>query len=196
MVLAWLAGTLMSVLIATAAVGAVRGRVTDDPPALDSAASTAAASSTIETTAPNLPTSPGATPGSVADSSPSTTLANGATSVTSGTSGTSGTSATSTTGPSSGSSTSSTTAPPAQGVLKTFRLVGGTVTIEVFSDHLMLVGAQPKSGFTVSEKDNTSTRIEIEFSSSNHESKLRAELKDGELDARIDEEGDEDGDHD
>lgn len=191
--MAWLAGTVMSVLIATAAVGAVRGRVTDDPPALDSAASTAAASSTIETTAPNLPTSPGATPGSAADSSPSTTLANGATSVTSGTSGTS---ATSTTGPSSGSSTSSTTAPPAQGVLKTFRLVGGTVTIEVFSDHLMLVGAQPKSGFTVSEKDNTPTRIEIEFSSSNHESKLRAELKDGELDARIDEEGDEDGDHD
>jgi hypothetical protein len=81
-------------------------------------------------------------------------------------------------------------------VLKTFRLVGGTVTIEVFSDHLMLVGAQPKSGFTVSEKDSTPTRIEIEFSSSNHESKLRAELKDGELDARIDEDGDGDGDHD
>jgi HSP20 family molecular chaperone IbpA len=64
------------------------------------------------------------------------------------------------------------------------------VTIEVTSDTLRLLGATPNSGFTVSETELSQTRIDIEFTSDDHESKFRAELKDGVLDTDVEEEGD------
>lgn len=43
----------------------------------------------------------------------------------------------------------------------------------------------------MSERELSPTKIEIEFSAADHESKFRAELKDGVLDTEIDEEGDD-----
>jgi hypothetical protein len=175
MALAWIAATVVSVLIATAAVGAVRGRVTEGPESV-AAPPTSLDSTTITTTAPSSATSSSVS--STTASTPATTGAGTSTSTSAADGG--GTSTTAAT---------STTQGPAVAEIKTYTAVGGTVTIEVTATTIELLGATPNPGFTVSEKESSPTQIEIEFRSSDHESKVDIRLRDGVLDVSV-EEGD------
>lgn len=73
------------------------------------------------------------------------------------------------------------------GEVRTFDLVGGTVSIEVFADRLVLLGATPDSGWSVDDREVSARHIEIEFRSDGNETHFAVELKDdGELDVHID----------
>jgi len=65
------------------------------------------------------------------------------------------------------------------------------VTVEVSASEIRLLGAAPNSGFTVSEKELTPTRIEIEFGLDDHVAKVRSHLEHGVLDTEIQEEGED-----
>jgi len=53
---------------------------------------------------------------------------------------------------------------------------GGTVSIQVFDDRIVLLGAVPAPGWSVDEVEQSSTHIEIEFKSGELESHFKAEL--------------------
>ena len=55
------------------------------------------------------------------------------------------------------------------------------MSIEVFPDHLTLLGAVPAPGYSVAEQENTPTKIEIEFKSGSNEIHFKARLEGGEL---------------
>jgi hypothetical protein len=152
LVAAWIGAAIVSMLIASAAVGAVRDNVSETPQPLTAA----------------LPPTTATAPGS--ESEPSTT----------GTTDPSATTlATTTTAPET--APTSTQAAPESGAIKTFTVTGGSVSIKVYSDHLTLLGAVPAAGFTVEEKNLSSTQIEIEFRSGERESKFAAAIEDGQL---------------
>jgi hypothetical protein len=160
LVAAWIAATIVSILIASAAVGAVRGNVSESPQPLGAALPPASSTSTPGSIQPGSTTTAPTNP-----SIPTTTVA---------------------TVP-SGSSTSS--APAAGGAIKTYTIKGGTVSIEVFDDHLTLLGAVPAAGYRVEEKSSSPQKIEIEFRTGEHESRFIAALEDDGL--RVSTEADE-----
>ncbi len=161
---AWVGATIVSIFIASAAVGSVRGHVSDTPqpmasvttppPTTATTAATTASAEPLPTTVTTVPTT----------TVPTTTV---------------------TTVPDSVVAAPSTTTPPiavaAAGEIKTYTVAGGTVSIEVFADHLTLLGAVPAPGFSVAEKEISSRKIEIEFKSGEQESKFAASLEDGRL---------------
>ena len=158
---AWLAATMVAVVIASAAVGTVRSE-SEQP----SATSPYFNTSTTVATDQSSTTSTG-TPGSTSTTS-STAPSSG-----------SSTSTTVTTLPGSTSSTSVTTTTPTSP--KTYTLAGGTVTIAANDPTVTLVGAVPKAGFTVDVEHTGPDEVRVEFESENHESSFRAEWEDGEL---------------
>ena len=167
-IIAWLAATTISVLIATAAVGAVGGRVTDSP-------SSFAAATTLAAATPTTTSTPGTT----------TSRPEGPTSTVPPVTN-------STTAPPSAATSTTTTAGPQSGQIETFTTSGGTVTLEVTGDEIRLLGATPNSGYTVSEKELSDTKVEIEFRSAEHEVVFHAELHGGELQTSVEGEGDDD----
>jgi hypothetical protein len=167
LVVAWIGATIVSILIASAAVGAVRGNVSDAPQPLSSA-------TTIAPTTPQTTTAPSST--ATTEPPPTAVTLAPETSTT-----TPGTTATSIPDPVVTSTTAPPVTAPASGEIETYAVTGGTVSIEVFSDHLSLLGAVPAAGFSVSEKEISAKKIEIEFKSSTHESKFVATLEDGVL---------------
>ena len=52
------------------------------------------------------------------------------------------------------------------------------MSVEVFDDHIVFLGAVPNSGYTVKEQDIEPKKITIEFSSPGHKTKLVADLED------------------
>lgn len=179
MTLAWAGATIVSILVASAAVGAVRGRVADEPHAIAAVTTSLAAAGTAET----VP-SPSTVPPQTSTSAPGT--ASTATTLPSPTTVT-----TTSTPP----ATTATTAPPSAGQIKTFATGGGTVSIEVFSDHIVLLGAVPSAGYTVAERDLSPRRIEIEFKSGDDEVEFKAVLEDDGLAVDLGSDGD-DGEED
>ena len=201
----WILATFGTASITLAAVSRVGGEVSDRP-AVPVAGTDLAATSrspgavvTTDPTAISVTTQPvveAAAAGTLpADSLPSTTVpsTDSSTPMTSdiGSDGESVTSSTS--APSSTTSTTSTTATTAY--LDTTGLIGGTVTVQVTGDNVALIAAIPNDGFTAEVKQSGPSKVEVEFNSLGHESKYRAEVRDGVLDIDIEEheEHEEDG---
>ncbi|MCB1247553.1 MAG: hypothetical protein KDB69_09830 [Acidimicrobiia bacterium] len=172
---AWLAATMVAVVIASAAVGTVRSE-SEQP----SATSPYFNTSTTVATDQSSTTSTG-TPGSTSTTS-STAPSSGSSTSTTVTTLPGSTSSTSVTTTTEASTTTTPTSP------KTYTLAGGTVTIAANDPTVTLVGAVPKAGFTVDVEHTGPDEVRVEFESENHESSFRAEWEDGELLIDIDEE--------
>lgn len=85
------------------------------------------------------------------------------------------------------STTTTTTA--AGTVLKTYTMIGGSVTVEAIDDKVTLLGAVPKSGFSAKEeKRSDPSKVVVEFVSSSHTSKIEIKWRDGQLVPEVDEE--------
>jgi hypothetical protein len=194
--LLWLAVTAAAVFVAAAAVGSVRDQVTDAP----------AAMAPMTTTTTTAPTVSSVTP--VADTSTTTTTAGHLTTTTVAQTTTTAPAATTTKPPSpppttttkppspppTTTSTTSTTPPPASEI-RSYELVGGSVTVEIGSSTVQLAGASPKAGFRMEVEANGPNKVQVEFTSDHHESHFSGEFRDGRFVPEIDESGD-DGDDD
>lgn len=177
MVGAWLVATVLAVIIASAAVGAVRSGVTDQPSASEpffGAADTVTTSSTLEPTT-STTTTPSDTLGST------TTILDGGIGST-------------TTQPSASTTTPSTTIPQDQtttttsaSFTKTYTLIGGRVTISANDPSVTFISAIPNAGFSVDLESSGPTEVKVEFDSEDRESEFTAKWRDGELLVDIDE---------
>ena len=178
-VIAWIGATGLSIAVANAAVGSVRNQVSDVPN-LSLATTTATAPVATAPSTSMIPTS-------ISTSTTSTTLdmsASGPTSSTAPATTVGATSATTATPPTTTAAASTTSPTPpttaaAAGEIQTYSVTGGTVSIEVFNDRIVLLGAVPASGWSVEEVEQSSDRIEIEFKADEDESKFKAELGSG-----------------
>ena len=194
--LAWLGATVISVLIASAAVAGIRDRVVEAPVAIGLPTST--------TTSPTLV---GDTPATIAVEMPvaSTTITIPETTTTTVAAPETTTTTTTTAPPESTPtttappSTTTTTAPPTTTtrpvVYSTHDLIGGTVVLAFGDGQVNLVSAIPRAGFSVDPEHTGPKEVEVEFVSNDHKSKLEAHVESGEL--RLDtEEEPHDGDDD
>ncbi|MCP3975075.1 MAG: hypothetical protein GY720_11355 [bacterium] len=80
-----------------------------------------------------------------------------------------------------------TTAVPDGDYFETVQLIGGWVRLRVSGDDVFLAGSVPSPGFSIDVKKDGPESVVIEFESDSHESKLHAEVKDGELDIETEE---------
>ncbi|MEA3501218.1 MAG: hypothetical protein U9R47_00465 [Actinomycetota bacterium] len=196
--LIWLAVTVTAVLIASAAVSSVRDQVTDtptaaaspttialrtteqavlDPTELESSSPTSI-DEPIKTTTTTTTTTPPATttiPLQSTTTVPTTTVP----------SSPDPTTTTTTTAP-------TTTAPTTE--IRSYELVGGSVSVEISSETVRLAGASPKPGFTMEVENSGPEKVEVEFHSEDHESHFSGKIEDGEFKPSIDESDDEDDD--
>jgi hypothetical protein len=70
-------------------------------------------------------------------------------------------------------------------------MVGGTVAIELSAETVRFLWATPAASFVYEVEDTGPRRVEVEFKSADHESRLRAEVIGGELVVEIDEEAED-----
>lgn len=199
MVLAWLAATAVSVLIASSAVATVQDQVTASPSPLQGTTMVQlAASTTVPAPDPAMsvaPTTAVTSTTTVAAVTPtSTSLPGGATTSTiaprdpTSTSTTAPAATTTTTAaPTTTTTTATTAAPSAE--FRSYELVGGLVRIRIQGDEVWFEGATPAPGFDVDIEHAGPEEVVVEFDSADHESKFRARFNDGELDIDTDEEG-------
>jgi hypothetical protein len=188
---AWVAGTLVAIVIAAAAVGSVRSEVTDAPSALG-------ASSIAEVTTTSVPDTeeePTST-----TSTTSTTLSPPETTTTT-VDETDDTETTTTTEvvDTETHSTSTTTAPPvttttSASYTKTYGTeagLPGEVTIIVSGESVTFGGASPLPGWTVELEDSGPEQVDVHFERNEDDGEkieFKAEIEDGELDVKISEE--------
>lgn len=190
-VLAWIVATLVSIALAMSAVGSVRNEVTNRPAPLRATAETVAQLQPAETTVTTEVTTTAATSTIVATTPPppsttaATTTSKAPQNATSSTTTTSP--PTTTAAPTTTSTT--TTAAPGSDYFETVQLIGGWVRLRVSGDDVFLDGAVPSPGFSLDIKKDGPESVEVEFESDSHESKLHAEISDGEL--KIDKEEDD-----
>ena len=187
-VVAWLAATMVAMLIAATAVGSVRGQVTDVP-AIPSAGAAAllAMSTTTTVLGPSTTNTPTTTDGTVA---PTTTITvpPTASSTTTTTAPASTPTTTSPPAPTTTTTTTTTTTVPPRPAVTTYSLIGGQVWISADEPDVVFVNAVPEAGFSVEIDKAGPEEVRVEFESSDHESSFRARWKDGELDIDIEEE--------
>ncbi|MCH7844209.1 MAG: hypothetical protein IH850_00050 [Acidobacteria bacterium] len=186
-VVAWLAATMVAILIASTAVGSVRGQVTDVP-AIPTAGTAALLATTTTTIGEQATTStPPTTDGSAA---PTTTITvpPTASSTTTTTAPASTPTTTSPPAPTTTTTTTTTTTVPPRPAVTTYSLIGGQVWISADEPDVVFVNAVPKAGFSVEIDKAGPEEVRVEFESSDHESSFRARWKDGELDIDIEEE--------
>jgi hypothetical protein len=201
-VAAWLAGTLVAVLIAAAAVGSVRNEVTDAPTALG------APNTTI-----SVPESDSTPPSSVViqvddpisedvEEPTTTTVAEdtieSTTTTTTDPEQQTTTTVSSTTQPEHdpAPSTTTTTEPPDEtttttvaSYTKTYDVKdAGSVTIRVSGDDVTFAGAYPLEGWTFKLKDGGPEEVEVRFEKNDDEEdkvSFKAKVDDGELEVKI-----------
>jgi hypothetical protein len=70
--------------------------------------------------------------------------------------------------------------------------VGGWVNLRIEGDNVYFNGATAEPGFTIDLEHDGPEKVEIEFRSDSHDSKLTARVHDGELDIRTEEESEDD----
>lgn len=169
-VLIWLAATATAVFVAAAAVGSVRDQVTDTPTAMAPPTTTTTVAATTTTGLP------------VADTSTPTTTTTTAPTVT-------------TTSPPNPPPTTI-AAPPPSSEIRSYDLVGGSVTVEIGSTDVHLAGASPKAGFSMDVEDNGPDKVEVEFKSDDHESHFSGQFEDGRFVPKIEESGHDEDDDD
>ena len=180
--LIWLAVTTTAVFIAAAAVGSVRDHVTETP--------TAMVPTTTNTSpladSPTTTTKAGLTPST---SEPPTTTTSTTTIAVSTT--TVPNVSTTTTQPPTPTTTTTppttSTAPPSTEI-RSYDLVGGSVTVEVGSNTVHLAGASPKAGFSMEVENSGPEKVEVEFKNDDHESKFSGRFEDGTFVPKIEEE--------
>lgn len=93
--------------------------------------------------------------------------------------------------PATSSTTTTTTTTPSEGtVVKTYTVVGGSVTVEASNNNkVTLLGAVPNSGFSAKEEERSDpTKVVVEFVSSSQKSKIEIRWRDGKLVPDVDEE--------
>ena len=187
--LAWLAATAASILLATSAVSSVRDEVTTQPSPLRVPAPTIAAQPAAATTTATEVPLPAVTetPATVAPSTTASPTAPGSTTATSTAPTTTmrppETSSTTTT-----TTTTSTTTAPDDEYFESYQLIGGWVRLRVIGDQVFLAGTVPSPGFSLEIEKDGPKAVKVEFSSNDHESKLQAEVSDGELEVETSEE--------
>lgn len=169
-VLVWMAVTAAAVIIAAAAVGSVRDQVTEAPAAMVPTTSTAVAQN-VEPSTPTTASTPSTS--LFATQPPTTTTTTALPATTTTTPAESAPSTTTTTVP------STTTTSPPRAEIRSYDLIGGVVTVEIGSSTVTLAGASPKPGFTMEVEDSGPRKVEVEFTSNNHESQFSGEFKDG-----------------
>ena len=152
LIAAWLGATFIAVVVASVAVGAVRGEVTDQP----RSASPFFVESVDEGAAEGDPTT--------STSSTTTTQPEPTT--------------TTTTQPES-TTTTPTLAEPLR--LPPYQTAGGTVTIEVLDPYVWLVGAVPNVGFTADVEHGGPEKVEVEFEAEDANSEFHARWEAGQL---------------
>jgi hypothetical protein len=201
---AWLAGTLVAVLIAAAAVGSVRNEVTDAPTALGAPNTTISlpdpdsGPSTTVTDDIEVPVTD-----EVAESTTTTTLLEEPTESESTTTTTTDPGQqTSTTVPTTTApehdpapTTTTTTEAPSEttttinSYTKTYDVKdAGRVTIRVSGDSVTFAGAYPLEGWTFKLKNGGSEEVEVRFERNDDEEdrvSFKAKIDDGELEVKI-----------
>lgn len=185
-VLVWLAVTTTAVLVAAAAVGSVRDHVTESPAAMvPIAATTTSLANPVTPTMGPDPAPTTSVPAPVTSSTtttvapPSTTMPNASTT---------------TTRPPPPATTTTTTPPPTTTnppatEIRSYDLVGGSVTVEVGGNTVRLAGASPKAGFSMDVENSGPEKVEVEFKSEHHESHFSGQFDNGVFVPKIEEEG-------
>ncbi len=200
--LVWLAVTVTAVLIASAAVSSVRDQVTETPTAM-LPPTTIAVSSTGQIVAdpiqPETPTPDGDQgPGTTTTTAPTTTTTTTVQPETSTTTTsldsepiqtTTTTLPTTTTIP---APTTTTSAPTSE--IRSYELVGGSVSVEIGDGVVRLAGASPKPGFAMEVENSGPEKVEVEFHSDDHESDFTGSFEDGTFVPSISESSREDDD--
>ncbi len=190
---AWLGATVLSVLIASAAVAGIRDRVVETPVAIGAptTSTTLAPEATSSTTsATTATTTTAAAP--VTETTVATSDAPTETTTTVGDS-------TTTTAPPA-TTTTTTTSPPQTTTTvamtnQTHTLIGGSVTLSVGNGEVWVVSAVPSAGFDVDIEHAGPKEVEVKFESNDHKSELSAKFEGGELKVEKEEEprhGDDD----
>jgi hypothetical protein len=186
---AWIAATLVAVVVATAAVGSVRSEVTNAPTAL--AAPLVAASETAP--APDSETSTTTTT-SVVPAAPTTTMAITVSTTTTTVPEThaSGEAPVTTTTPPV-TPTTATTTTTSSNYAKTYDTEAGSVRITVSGESVTFAGATPLPGWTVELEHSGPEEVKVNFERNEHEDEekeieFKATVEDGELRISISEE--------
>jgi hypothetical protein len=191
---AWLAATVLSVVIASAAVAGIRDRVVETPVAIGAPTTSTTVPLITDVTTPVAdPTTTSFAP--TTSQAPATTEAPPATSTTVVDSD-----ATTTTAPPATTTTTTTTAPPQTTTTvattnQTYSLTGGTVTLSVGNGEVWVVSAVANAGFDTDIEKAGPDEVEVKFESNNHKSELSAKFENGELRVEKEEEprsGDDD----
>lgn len=200
--LIWLAVTATAVLIASAAVSSVRDQVTDTPTAM-LPPTTVTVSSTeplvadpVEPEAPAADTVEGASTTTTSPATTTTTTTTPPTTVPTTTTPSADpepTQTTTTTTTSPATTTTTTTSAPTTEV-RSYDLVGGSVSVEIGDGTVRLAGASPKPGFTMEVEDSGPEKVEVEFHNDDHESQFTGKFEDGRFTPSIGESDDEDDD--
>ncbi len=191
---AWLAGTLVAVTVAAAAVGSVRSEVTDAPMALGSQSIVANASPSAagDTSGSPSTTTPIMNPED-ADQAPTTTTQaddpddEPTTSTTEPVTTTTVAQVTTTTQPPQTTTT-------LDGYTKTYDTAGGSVRINVSGDSVTFAGATPLPGWTVELENSGPEEVKVHFERNDDEADeidFKAKIEDGELEVSISESDDD-----
>jgi len=224
LVVAWSTATLLAVGVAAAAVGSVRGQVTSVPAVPIRATATSLASGeAVAPPVASTGASAGATTIPAGDSGPdsveiatvageaaaettvdtddgpaattSTATAPSASQEQTTTTATPTTTVPSASSPTAtASGTTTTTKAPAASTRHTYDLVGGTVSVEVGDGTVVLVGASPKSGFSVRVENAGPQRVEVSFENAMHVSHFSGRFSDGSYVPKVEEHDRHDGD--
>ncbi len=196
---AWLGATVVSILLASAAVATVRSEISERPSplratALDQlASSTTAPPSTVAgeeppTTIPSSTTTAASSTQTVSTAPPTTVPVTTTTTMTGSVQSTTTTTVgaaqvTTTTAPPV--VTTSTTTTQAQGEPQSYELTGGFVQILVSSDSVVVRFATPKPGFSVDIKKFGPPDVDVRFEGEDHTSVFKAEIESGALDVDL-----------
>jgi hypothetical protein len=193
--LIWLAVTVTAVLIASAAVSSVRDHVTDTPTAMLPPTTIAISSTEQLVAAPIQPEKPAP----IVTEEPSTSTTSAPTTTTTVQPETPTT--TSPSDPEPAETTTTTTTVPATTTttsaptteVRSYELVGGSVSVEIGDGTVRLAGASPKPGFAMEVENSGPEKVEVEFHNDDHESHFTGKFEDGRFEPSIDE-GDEEDD--
>ncbi len=83
---------------------------------------------------------------------------------------------------------SASSAGPSGNLVKTYIIVGGSVTVSARFENVTLLGAVPNSGFSATEEQRSDpSKVVVEFESTSHKSTIEIRLSDGELTYDVDE---------
>lgn len=75
-------------------------------------------------------------------------------------------------------------------VTQVFSGVGGTITVRLENNSLSLVSYSAATGYSAEIQHSSADRVEVRFQSPDHETRIRVDLEDGEMDSSVEESDD------